>query len=151
MSTGTEIIQKALQTIGVFSVATPNAPENIVVGMDILNSMGQEWADDDIDLEIFPLGAAGDELGEPLSVKNGLVFNLAIYLAPYFDNGKVVISQTLRDNARKTYKRIRDNYASYTIPDKTLSSTTPQGAGNSRGRFNERFVGSGGTVPSSDG
>lgn len=151
MSAGTEIIEFALKEIGANSIAAPADAESIVIGRDTLNSMLQMWLSIGIDLGIVPLDAPGDELGEPLDATQAIIDNLAVELAPNFDNGKVVVSPTLRNNARRNYETIKSLYQTLSIPDKVLSSTLPRGAGNTRGVRRQVFEGSGGTVPSTNG
>lgn len=150
MSSGTEIIQAALMRIGAHSLVAPAPPESIIVGRDTLNSMLMLWLSQDIDLGIAPLDAPGDKLDEPLDTRQGIIDNLAIMLAPNFDNGKTVVSQTLVFNARIGFITIKSLYENLTIPDKVLSSTLPRGAGNTRGTLPRIFAGKGATTASSD-
>lgn len=151
MSSGTDIIQEALGEIGAHSIAAVADPDSIVKGMNVLNSMLQLWLSKGIDLGIVPLDAPGDELSEPLDARTGIVENLAILLAPKFDNGKVVVSQTLKDNARLSKVEIKNLYQVLTIPDKVVSSTLPRGQGNNCGlRLRRVFAGKGATLDSSN-
>lgn len=121
-------------------------PEAIEKGRVKLNSMLQLWLSRGIRLGITPLDAAGDELSEPADSRNAIVANLALELAPSFDNGRNVVSQTLLSNARRLFNLVRDIYRVVEIPTKIISSTTPIGSGN-RVTFNQRiFKGRGGTV-----
>ena len=138
MSSGTEIIQEALGEIGAHSVASPAPAESVSVGMAVLNSMLQQWFDIGIDLGIMPLKNPGDELGEPMGARMGIVKNLAIVLAPKFDNGVSVVSQDLAKQSRNTYGQIRKMYQSITIPKKTVSSLMPLGSGHDRWVGRER-------------
>ena len=130
MSTGTDIIRDALSEIGVVSVVSPAAPETIEAGRKKLNSMLELWLSKNIVLGTRPLDVAGDELSEPADARNAIVTNLALELAPLFDNGKQIVSPNLRSNARRNYVNIRRLYGRVMVPEKVLSSTTPLGAGN---------------------
>ena len=147
MSSGTFIVESALKRIGAASLVQPAAPETITEGFNILGSMLMMWLSDDIDIGIVPLKAVGDELGEPLDTTNGIINNLAINMAPDFDNGKIIVSQDLRNLAAKQFALIRDIYQIIEIPVKIVSSTLPLGQGNRTGFGRQRvFKGVGGTV-----
>lgn len=146
MSSGTEIIQQALKRIGAHGITQPAAPETIVVGRDILNSMLQMWLSEGIDLGIVPLDAPGEELGEPLDARNAIIDNLALWLSPDFDNGENIVSEQLMSNARKGKNIIRNLYQDVVIPLKIVSSTLPVGQGNRTGFLRRVFKGKGGTV-----
>ena len=153
MSSGTELIQEALQQIGAFSLAAPDNPESIELGKNKLNSLIQVWLSDCIDMGATPIDAAGDEVSEPLDARNAIVDNLSVMLAPSFDNGptgKPVVSQVLAANARAGYGRVKAIYWTGSIPLKVVSSTLPLGAGNrSRfggGFFSRNFKPKGGTI-----
>ena len=118
--------------------------------MNTLNSMYQLWLSQNIDLGAVPLSSPGQEFGEPLDARQVIIDNLSILLAPNFDNGDVVVSKTLKDNARVGYNRIKGLYQKLSIPDKVVSSTLPQGAGNRRNESSNAFRGPGATIPSSD-
>ncbi len=139
MSTGTEIIQDGLKRIGAHSIVQPAAPETIIEGMDILNSMLQLWASWGIDIQFVPLNIPGDELSEPVDARNAIIDNLALAMAADFDNGENVVSQRLLSNANNGWEMIKTLYQTFTIPKKRPSSTLPRGAGNSKGNWTEVF------------
>ena len=141
MSTGTSVIKRALQMIGAHSVISPAAPGDIVLGMEKLNSMLELWLSRGIILNTNPLQVPGDELGEPTDVRNGIISNLAIYLSPDFDNGQVVVSAALKITADRDFLEIKKLYQQLVIPNKTVSSTLPLGAGNTRGSWRPTFFG----------
>ena len=146
MSSGTSIIESALQRISAHSVATPAQPESIMLGMERLNSMIQDWESRGIILGCVPLSAPGDELSEPYDAKNGIIDNLAIEVSPDFDSGKPIVSNQLSINARRGYAFIERQNRVLTIPDKVPSSTLPRGAGNSREVGRKVFAGSGAKI-----
>lgn len=147
MSTGTDIIQQALEEIAGHSVAAPASPEDIVRGVKKLNSMLQLWEDENIFLNATPIDAPGDEVNEPMSTTNGIANNLALYLSPSKGSGKRVVSKELKDNARRDFNKIKSIYKVVTIPDKVVSSTLPKGAGNRQyGGWSETFFAKGETL-----
>ena len=148
MSSGTELITESLEEIGASSSVAPANPEAIESGRRKLRSLIQYWTTQGIDLGLTPIDAAGDEVSEPLDARQAIIDNLALVLAPSFDNGKNVVSQTLKDNARDGYERIKGIYQTVTISPKIISSTTPLGIGNSsrNGFFQRRCKGVDGTV-----
>lgn len=133
MSTGTSIIQRALQTIGAHSIVSPADPDSIVLGFERLNSMLEMWLSIGIVIGFTPLEVPGDELNEPVDTRNGIITNLAVQLAPYFDNGKGIVSPELSRDARLGYFNIKNLYQGVDIPSKVVSSTLPVGSGNALG------------------
>jgi len=127
MSTGTDLIERGLKAIGVFSVAVPSSPEQITDGLKRLNSMVQVWQSQGIKMGIVPLEHPGEELSEPIDATDAIVDNLAIRMAPDYSKP---VSKDLRDNARRGYNDICTEYQEFTIPDKVVSSTLPYGEGN---------------------
>ena len=99
-----------------------------------------------ITIGFTPLGVPGDDLNEPPDTTNGIENNLSLALAPYFDNGKVVVSPSLERNAKIGYNNIRTMYGVYTVPKKVVSSTLPVGAGNRWGGYRRAFFPKGATI-----
>lgn len=139
MTIGTAIITEALQELGVASAVSPPAPENIESGRKKLNSMLEMWLSRGIVIAFSPLDQAGDDLNEPADARNGIVTNLAIKMASLFSNGKQIVTQELRADAKNDFSNIQSLYSTITIPKKVLSSTTPIGAGNSRNNRHGRI------------
>ena len=133
MSSGTFIITSALKRIGAASIVQPAAPETITEGRDILKSMLQLWQSWGIELGVAPLDAPGDELGEPLDSRNAIIDNLALMLAPDFDNGRGNVSAQLKANARNGLAQVKQIYRTLVVPPRQVSSTTPRGQGNAGG------------------
>lgn len=146
MSTGTIIIQDALKRIGAHSLLSPAPPEAIESGLNALNTMIEEWIDIGIQIGVVPLSVAGDDLNEPPAARLAIVNNLAIAVAPEFDSGKVIVSDTLARRARAGYLQTKKMYQSLTIPDKVVSSTLPVGQGNSRAANSRTFFQEGETI-----
>lgn len=152
MSTGTALIEHALKQIGAHSIIAPADPESIVLGMGTLNSMLQAWLTNNIDLGVAVIDAPGDEVGEPLDARQGIIDNLSVALVPLFASQNVRVTPELKANARNGFNAIKAAYQVPTIPDKTVSSTLPRGQGNTHGRFMDNvYSGSGATLPSEDG
>lgn len=146
MSEGTDVIKDALRKIGAHSAVSPAEPETIVETMHTLNAMLQLWRSWGIMQNLVPLEKPGDELSEPADARNAIVDNLAIATAPNFDNGKVVVSETLRINARVGFQMIETLYEEFTVPNKVPSSNLPVGSGNQRGRWRRVFFGENGAL-----
>lgn len=141
MSSGTDIVQRALQKLGAHSVASPAPPEAIAWGRDALNSLMQEWESRQIALGTVPLDSPGDELSEPLDARNAIIENLAVRLYPDFPSISDKTFDALMRNARNSYNFICAHYQTIEIPARHISSTTPLGAGNIRGRLDRTFAG----------
>ena len=133
MSSGTFIITSALKRIGAASIFQTLPPDSLIEGRDILKSMIQMWQSQGIILGTSPLDAPGDEFGEPLDVRNAIIDNLALMLAPDFDNGRGNVSKQLENNARAGLVLVKQIYRPLTVPNKALSSTTARGIGNING------------------
>lgn len=146
MSTGTKVIEGALRKIGAHSQVSPAEPETIIEAMETLNSMLQLWRSWGIMQNLVPLKEPGEELSEPSDARNAIEDNLAIQVAPNFDNGKVVVSATLERNARLGFQMIETLYQEFTVPNKVPSSLLPKGAGNSKGTQRQVFFGENGTL-----
>lgn len=139
MTTGTHIIERALQKIGAHSVVSPASPESIDLGLENLNSMMEFWLSKGIDIGATPLKVAGDELNEPPDAKNAIISNLAIYLASDFDNGKDIVTQALISTAYSDFFHVKSFYQRLAIPNKGVSSSLPVGEGNMRGVYRNVF------------
>lgn len=145
MSSGTSIVQAALQKIGAHTVAAPAAPESIILGMDVLNSMLQEWETRLIKLGTVPLEAPGEELSEPLDARNTIIECLAVRLYPDFPNKNVSLP-SLEKNADKGFAVLKRMYRQIPIPKRGVSSTMPWGVGNKNNRYSGAFAGPDETV-----
>jgi len=139
MSSGTFIIESALKRIGAASIVQPAAPETIIEGLNILKSMIQLWLSWGIQLRINPLDKPGDELGEPLDTTNAIIDNLALMVAPDFDNGRGNVSAQLKANARMGLAQVKQLYRPLTVPARQPSSTTARGQGNVNGITTRTF------------
>ncbi len=144
MSSGTFIIKTALKLIGADSLAAEAPPQAIEEGKDRLNAMLQDWVSWEIKLPITPLDAPGDELNEPSDARNAIIDNLALELAPFFDNGnRKKVSDDLKNNARRGFARMKQLYRTLVVPPRQISSTTPRGQGNVNGIRTRIFFGEG--------
>ena len=138
MSTGTSIIQDAYIQLGVESVFKEASPESLEYAGRILMGMLHLWKSFGINLSFTPLEAVGDELNEAADTRNAIVFNLAIELSTSVDNGvDAVVSEQLRNNARRTYEQVAQLCRDYSKKFKKVSGTQSKGQGNA-GRFRNR-------------
>lgn len=149
MSSGTELIQDAYRQLGVHSIAKPVSSDSIARAVVFLNGMLSRWLSLSIDLKTIPIKLPGEQVDEPIDARQAIVFNLALLLAPMFDNGKNIVSEELRRNARLTYEEMRTLYQTYEVPDKIVSGTLPRGAGNSRGTLPRIYSGENAEVDNS--
>jgi len=140
MSSGTFIVQSALQEIGAHSLAAPATPEAIQNTANRLNKMLQRWFSWGIKIPFSPLDAPGDELSEPADTTEAIIFNLAIDVSGGFSNGaSATVSPDLRRNARVTFAQVKQIYRELIVPSIQISSTTPRGQGNINGLRNRIF------------
>ncbi len=139
MTTGTVIIKSALQKIGASSALSEPSPESIQTAFGILNSMISLWTSQGIMTGATLLEVPGDELNEKQDCQNAIIYNLAVMVAPDFDNGKVIVSPILAAMAIGELNRIKAIYQSLDIPKKVVSSTLPRGQGNRRFLHRDAF------------
>ncbi len=139
MTTGTLIIERALQKIGVASAVSAPEPESIQTAFEALNGMIAQWTAEGIAIDAVPLAVPGDDLGERAEATNAVILNLAVLVSPDFDNGKTVVSPSLAASASRELKTVRALYQTFTIPKKVVSSTTPRGQGNRVWRYGDAF------------
>lgn len=145
--TGTEIITIAYKKIGAYTTANPVTPEALVDGMNELNGWLHFITTRGIAIPFITLSVPGDELEEPMDCTNAITDNLAINLATFFDNGNAVnVSPTLTRNAAAGMRMLWNDYGSFIIPDKGVSSTLPLGQGWKYYRYWRTFKGRDGTV-----
>lgn len=133
MSSGTQLINRAYKKIGVKFNNQDVTAESLEIGREELNSMLEEWQDEGIELNYVPISAPSDETNISQSIENAVVNNLAICLAPYFDDGKNIISPALARKARLGFTRLKKQRKTSTPLTKSISSTAPRGMGNTRG------------------
>lgn len=146
MASGTDLIKRAYRKIGADSRLKPATPEAIEDGRVELNSMVEEWLEHDIDIGFTPIKQASDETSIPVGAENAVVSNLAVRTSVFFDNGTVIVSPELSNQAANDFFRLADTYEKITIPLKVVSSTLPRGAGNTRGINPRIYKGKGSTV-----
>jgi len=141
MSTGTSIIQEALEEIGAHSIVSPATPGAIERGLGKLNSMIQMWRSQGVFLEAIPLKTPASELSEPLDMRNVIIENLAILLAPRFEDGRSVASPRLISNAADGLATLKRLNRVINVPNRVPSANLPRGVGNDRGSGNPKFFG----------
>lgn len=133
MSAGTDIVTEALQAISVHSSVQPASPASLQNGFNKLISMVAKWQDDGIKLGLAPLEVIGDELSEPLSTRNGIIYNLALMCAP--DHPGAQVSGELRKQANTEFQWIKRRFKKIDIPRQTARPTYPRGQGVQRERW----------------
>ena len=146
MTTGTVLITRGLNRLGAFSIIAPPDAASILVGMENLNAMMETWLSRSMDLGVIPLEVPADDLQEPADARNAIIDNLAIQMAPDFDNGQVVVSRNLGVNARLGMFTVQALYRRIPVIPKGVSSTLPVGSGNTRGVQRRTFFGPDGFI-----
>ena len=132
MSSGTYIVKRALQKIGAASAVSEPSPEALDTGFGALNSMISMWTSLGIDTGATKLSVIADELNEKEDCRAAIISNLAIKMAPDFDNGKQIVSQALASEARSELGLVKSLYRTISIPKKVVSSTLPKGQGTKK-------------------
>lgn len=142
MSTPNFIVLASLTKIGKNSPLKAAKAEDILTGLDALASLLQTFETQNIILNTQPIETSTGELGESLDVRNAIINILAIEIATNYDNGQVIVSQTLQRSANTGMAFLKKWYTQDSMPLRRISSTAPLGAGNERyGRRARRFFG----------
>lgn len=136
-----DLVKEAYGQTGLNDAEFEISPEEMVRGLDELNGMMAEWAEDGIDLGYdqpeYGSGRLEGASGIPVSAKSAVVSYLALRLAPGMG---ATLSVEARAALTQSYTRLQSRYA--TIPTRIMRSHTPRGAGNRRGNISGlgRFV-----------
>jgi len=146
MSTGTQLVQGAARKIGVHSDVDPMTTESLIVGFEILLPLLQLWQSQGIKFQFVATTLPGEDIFEPADVTNAIKNNLAIAMAPDFEDGEIIVSPMLENIAESDYEWIKTLYQVFTVPNKVASSLLPRGSGNSKGIFRKVFNGKDGTI-----
>jgi hypothetical protein len=123
--TAGSVIKSALQEILVQASEAPLEPDETIDALLYMNRFMAEQAANGIALGFTEVDDTSDEITIPGGAINGLVFNLAMKLAPQF--GKVV-SITLATNAKDALATMRN--IAVTIGRSQFPNTLPRGSGN---------------------
>lgn len=123
--TAGDVIKSALQEILKQASEAPLEPDEQRDAILYMNRFMTQIAAQGIALGYTIVTSTTDEITIPDGAINGLVFNLAIRLAPQF--GKIV-DQTLRDNARDGIDAMR--HIAVKKGRTFFPSTLPRGSGN---------------------
>lgn len=133
MSTAKFIILQSLTRIGKNSPLKKAKAADISAGLSSLQSFMEMLGTMRIILPTNPVRGSSDELGETLDTRNALIDNLAIEIATNYDNGQVIVSETLAVNAAKGMAFLKTYYRNSVALNKVPGSTLPVGAGRARG------------------
>ena len=132
MSTGTSLVQQALQKIGVHSAIKSANAEAMENGRKVLNSLFEELTDKDIIIGARPLEAIGQEFGEPSGATNPIIYLLAERLQIDYIGTEPSMNLTKMANRAMNYLELY--YEAISIPNPTVRNTLPKGQGNYRDR-----------------
>lgn len=142
MSTANSLILASLAKIGKNSPLKPAKPDDIAMGFDSLTSFFEQLRTQNIILSTTPVESVDDEVGESLDTRNALINLLAVEIAANYDNGQIIVSETLQRNAENGMAFLKKWYNQEAPPFRVISSTAPRGAGNERYRgYSRRFFG----------
>lgn len=127
METANSIIKDALQEILVQANEQPVQSVDFTTGVRYLNRLMSTWASQGLPLGYTKVANASDPITVPDGAIEGIVYNLALRLAPQYD---IVPSQDLRINAREGLDAIR-KIAVRRTPTR-YPCTLPIGSGNEK-------------------
>lgn len=123
--TGESVISSALQEILVQASEAPLEPDDFEVGRVSMNRMMDSYAASGINLGYTTVNKLADPITVPDGAIDGMVFNLAIRLAPQYDRP---VSIDLKDNAKDGKEAMRS--IAFTILPSAFPDTLPRGSGN---------------------
>ncbi len=135
MSTVNFLVLGALTKIGKNSPLKPAKPEDVLTGLQSLQSFLQQLETQNIILTANPVRAPSDEVGESLDTRNALINNLAIEISTNYDNGQGIVSDSLQRNANSGMAFLKKWYTEDCLPTRRISSTAPLGAGNEKFKY----------------
>ena len=125
MSTANSLILSALTKIGKNSPLKPAKPDDVVAGFDSFTSFLEQLRTQNIVLSTTPVESVSDEVGESLDTRNALINLLAVEIAANYDNGQIIVSETLRRNAESGMAFLKKWYNQNPPPFRVISSTVP--------------------------
>jgi len=120
-----EIIRDALQEINVQATEEPITGDELQTGIRYLNRMMDEFEAQGIRLGFTAVTNLVDPITVQAGAINGIIFNLALRLAPQFDEP---ITPTLSGNAADGLKAMRK--LGVQLKETQLGGTVPFGSGN---------------------
>lgn len=125
METANSLVTSALEEIHVQANEQPTQPVDFNRGVLYLNRMMAALSVDGISLGYTVVTSAASPITVPAGAIEGMVFNLALKLAPTYD---IPISQDLRMNANNGLKSMRK--IAVVIKPTQFPCTLPIGSGN---------------------
>ena len=132
METAGTIIIDALQEIMVAATEQPVQPVEMSNAMRYLNRMMASWEGEGIAIGFTPILSSGDLVTIPATANEGVVFNLALKLAPQYD---VLITPHQSKNAKEAKDSIRN--LAIDVGSAHYQDTLPIGSGNEYQGYNE--------------
>ena len=96
-----------------------------------------EWQDDNIELGCVPLLTIGEDLSEPMGLRNTIENSLALVLAPEFPGSQV--SQELMRQQKLTYNKMVRRWKERDVRKAQTRGTLPIGQGHKV--HNTRYIG----------
>lgn len=132
MSTASFLILASLTKLGKNSPLKPAKADDMAKGLSSLQSLLQEFRTRNILLSTNPVRSPSDEVGESLDTRNAIEDILAIRIAPNYDNGQILVSESLATNAGTGVAFLKKFYKREASLARRISSTAPRGEGNNR-------------------
>lgn len=141
MSTANFLILAALTKLGKNSPLKPAKAADVLTGFNSLGPLLHKFETQNIILNTNPIQNPNSEVGESIDTRNAIIDLLAIEIAPNYDNGQIIVSETLRGSAQDGMAFLKKWYKKVTPIFRRISSTAPRGAGNERYRYSRKFFG----------
>lgn len=125
IETASSVITDALQQILVQASEASIEADEAQTAIRSLNRMMARWDADGISLGYTEVSNLADEITVPAGAIDGVIYNLAVSLAPQFDAAITPALAALASEGFKTIKRIAVD-----IPPTMYGSTLPIGSGS---------------------
>jgi hypothetical protein len=134
MATMLEVVEDALEELGVKTAEIPLTSDELQSGIRRVNDMLAEWSDSGITPGYNPVLSGSDELNIDRNAVAAVKYNAAIRLAPSFQK---VVQPALSAVAMET--KIALEASSVYIGEVAYPDTLPLGSGNECDHFDARF------------
>jgi len=142
MSTANFLVLASLTKLGKNSPLKAAKGADVSTGLNSLASLLEQFRTQNIILSATPFQSPNDEVAESLDTRNAIINLLAVEIATNYDNGQIIVSDTLRRNAESGMAFLKKWYNVGMPIFRRISSTAPRGAGNERYHgYSRRFFG----------
>lgn len=134
MATGQDIVEAALDEIGVHAAETAIQPADMQLGIRTLNDMLTEWDESGTPLGFTPLGDETDTVRIMRGAKRAVIVNLAGLLSIPFEKEISPVLAASIQSSNQALLRMTVKIGSVKV-----SGNLPRGSGNRDRLYDDRF------------